>query len=167
MKKSSRHSKITGDFAEALVLYWLSKSGYECARVDHTGIDLLAFSKDRSEQMGISVKCRSRYEGTEKESVGLPADGFRKASDACTTFGCKPFYAIVVDGANSIYCFLAPISEVETLTTDGVGGRRYWQMSDKFLKRYCENPNIQWFELQHTRCFWRDAKNEPSSIADS
>jgi hypothetical protein len=26
MKKSTRHSKITGDFAEALVLYWLSKS---------------------------------------------------------------------------------------------------------------------------------------------
>jgi hypothetical protein len=26
--KSSRHQKITGDFAEMLVLYWLSKSGY-------------------------------------------------------------------------------------------------------------------------------------------
>jgi len=42
MIRSSRHSKITDDFAEALVLYWLSKSGCECATVDHTGIDLIA-----------------------------------------------------------------------------------------------------------------------------
>src|SRR5262249_20687715 len=58
-KKSSRHSKIAGDFAEALVLYWLSKYGYECARVDHTGIDLIAREPD-GPVMGISVKCRDR-----------------------------------------------------------------------------------------------------------
>lgn len=40
--KSSRHSKITGDYGEALVLYLLSKYGFECARVDHISIDLIA-----------------------------------------------------------------------------------------------------------------------------
>jgi len=40
--KSSRHSKIAGDFGEYLILYWLSKYGFECARVDYTGIDLIA-----------------------------------------------------------------------------------------------------------------------------
>src|ERR1700723_260056 len=133
MKKSSRHSKITGDFAEALVLYWLSKSRYECACVDHTGIDLLAFSKNGSERMGISVKCRSRKDGTEKDSVTLPSDGFEKASKTCKTFGCEPFYAIVVDGASFIRCFLIPMIEVEQLATNGIDGRRYWQMADKFL----------------------------------
>jgi len=49
--KSTRHSKITGDFAEALVLYWLSRSGFECARVDHTGIDLIARNPDTNEFM--------------------------------------------------------------------------------------------------------------------
>ena len=39
ISKSSWHSKITGDLGEALVLYWLSKHGFECARVDHTGND--------------------------------------------------------------------------------------------------------------------------------
>jgi hypothetical protein len=29
ISKSTRHSKITGDFAEGLVLYWLSKYGFE------------------------------------------------------------------------------------------------------------------------------------------
>src|ERR1043166_5110523 len=54
--KASRHWKITGDFAEGLILYWLSKSGYECARVDHTGIDLIAADPEGKHRMGISVK---------------------------------------------------------------------------------------------------------------
>lgn len=42
VSKSSRHSKIAGDFAEALVMYWQSKYGFECAKVDYTGIDIIA-----------------------------------------------------------------------------------------------------------------------------
>ena len=64
IEKSSRHQKITGDFGESLVLYWLSKHGYECALIDHTGIDILA-SKNR-EVIGISVKTRSRSERTDR-----------------------------------------------------------------------------------------------------
>ncbi|MEK7654536.1 MAG: hypothetical protein AAB345_04675 [Patescibacteria group bacterium] len=41
IKKASRHQKITGDFGEALVLYWLSKHGFESLKVDHTGIDIM------------------------------------------------------------------------------------------------------------------------------
>jgi Holliday junction resolvase-like predicted endonuclease len=63
LSKSSRHSKITGDFAEAPVLYWLSKYGFECAKVDHTGIDLIARNPNSNELMGISVKSRSRNTG--------------------------------------------------------------------------------------------------------
>jgi hypothetical protein len=92
MKKGSNHSKITGDFAEALVLYWLSKHGYECARFDHAGIDLIARVPKSSEVWGISVKGRSRYPGTEKESVNLPKDGFDKARSACEAFRCVPYY---------------------------------------------------------------------------
>ncbi|MCL4788727.1 MAG: hypothetical protein KJ070_18355, partial [Verrucomicrobia bacterium] len=58
INKSSRHSKIAGDFGETLGLYWLSKHGFECARVDHTGIDLIALNPHTNERMGISVKTR-------------------------------------------------------------------------------------------------------------
>lgn len=58
MKKSTRHSRITGDFAESLILYWLSKYGFECARVDHTGMDLIARNPSNNELMGISVKSK-------------------------------------------------------------------------------------------------------------
>ena len=58
--KSTRHSKIAGNFGEALLLYWLSKHGFECATLDHTGIDLIARNPHNDEVMGISVKSRTR-----------------------------------------------------------------------------------------------------------
>ena len=69
MGKSSRHAKITGNFGEALVLYWLSKRGFECANVDHTGIDIIARRPSSEEVLGISVKCRSRTLARVESSV--------------------------------------------------------------------------------------------------
>jgi hypothetical protein len=157
MEKSTRHSKIVGDFAEALVLYWLSKFGYECACVDHTGIDLIACSKDGSERMGISVKARSRYDGTEKESVNLPLDGFQKARETCKAFGCTPYYAIVVDSINGIQCFLLPLDRLEQIATGSGSKTRYWQMREKYLNDYRVDPAIRWFELQPTSSSWHSA----------
>src|SRR5215210_5831642 len=101
--KSSRHSKITGDFGEALVLYWLSKYGFECARLDHTGIDLIARNPHTQELMGISVKSRSRSAGTERTSLRIPADNFEKINLACSAFSCTPYFAIVIDGGKQLH----------------------------------------------------------------
>jgi hypothetical protein len=152
MKKSTRHSKITGDFAEALVLYWLSKSGYECARVDHTGIDLIACKEDGSERMGISVQGRSRYAGTETVSVNLHP--FEDARGACKIFGLIPFAGIVVDGGNVIRCFLLSLDRLETIATGKKGGQRYWLMSSSRLDEYRADPEIRWFELELTKSHW-------------
>ena len=85
--KSTRHSKITGDFGEAVVLYLLSRHGFECARIDHTGTDLIARRPNSTEVLGISVKSRSRQVGTENDYVSLPHEGFVKAKAACDAFG--------------------------------------------------------------------------------
>jgi Holliday junction resolvase-like predicted endonuclease len=154
MKKSSRHSKITGDFAEALVLYWLSRYGYECARIDHTGIDVIARRPDGGELMGISVKSRSRYEGTERTSVNLPPDGFTKARRACQAFDCFPYYAIVVDGDDTIRCYVLPMEHLEVLIGTGAG-MRYWQMNDRSLQQYASDPKIESFVLHTDSCSWR------------
>ena len=92
INKSTRHAKITGDFGEAFVLYWLSKYGFECALVDHTGIDIIARNPHTQEVMGISVKSRSRNEGTENDSISIPNDNFAKAEAACAAFGCVPYF---------------------------------------------------------------------------
>lgn len=106
IEKSSRHSKITGNFAEALVLYWLSKHGFECALVDHTGLDIIARHRYTGRLMGISVKSRSRNAGTEDTYISIPNENFTKLTKACEAFGCEPYFAIVVDAADLISVFI-------------------------------------------------------------
>jgi len=158
--KSTRHSKITGDFAEALVLYWLSRDGFECARVDHTGIDLIARNRHSNEYMGISVKSRSRYAGTESESVNLPPDGFVKARKACEAFGdCVPYYAIVVDGSNAIRCFLLSLGHLESLIGKG-NEMHYWRMDSRHLTAYAKDTEVMAFELAARMGRWWGQKED-------
>lgn len=157
MKKSTRHSKITGDFAEGLVLYWLSKYGYECARVDHTGIDLIAREPNGPEVMGISVKSRSRYEGTDTDSVYIPSKDFVKAEAACKAFGCVAYYAIVVDGDQKIRCFLLSLNHLQQVAKKSeVRSMWYWGMSEGHLDKYRGDREVLGFELRIERCSWRD-----------
>jgi Holliday junction resolvase-like predicted endonuclease len=106
--KSSRHSKITGDFAERLVLYWLSKYGFECAFVDHTGLDIIARNPHTGELMGISVKSRSRNAGTEGTVLRIAGEELPRMETACQAFGCQPYFAIVVDAAERISAWIVP-----------------------------------------------------------
>lgn len=160
MTKSSRHQKITGDFAELLVLYWLSKSGYECARIDHTGIDIIAAAPDGT-RMGISVQGRSRKSGTEKSHVNLHE--FEEARVACGPFGCVPYSAIVVDRAGTISCYLLSLGHLEKIA--GGNAPRTWPMSDKFLKGCHNDPKIARFEL--TGCAnWRDGSNILEAVVE-
>ena len=146
LTKSSRHSKITGDFGEAMVLYLLSRHGSECARVDHTGIDLIARRPNSKEVLGISVKSRSRQTGTENSHLALPHEGFVKAKAACDAFGCTPYLALVIDAGDRIRVFLLSLRHLQKLFP---GGRKVsaWQMSDSFLKKYYADPKIAIFEL--------------------
>jgi Holliday junction resolvase-like predicted endonuclease len=151
--KSSRHSKITGDFAESLVLYWLSKYGFECAKVDHTGIDIIANNPHTSEVMGISVKSRSRNSGTEGTNVSITADNFEKAQAACDAFGCTPYFAVVVDAADLITCFI--VSMEDLLKLHPVGKRTSsWAMSKAWLERYQSDRQIIRFEFNSKTTRW-------------
>ncbi|MGA2326503.1 MAG: hypothetical protein ABSH05_09470 [Bryobacteraceae bacterium] len=156
--KSSRHAKITGDFGERLVLYWLSKYGFECALVDHTGIDIIARNPYNAEVMGISVKSRSRREGTEQEYVTIPGGNFRKAKAACTAFRCAPYFAIVVDAGDTIRGFILSMDHLlecfPPAKTD-VG----WKMTDDYLRRYAEDPAIKTFEFKTTTARWWGSAN--------
>lgn len=146
LNKSSRHSKITGDFGEALVLYLLSRHGFECARVDHTGIDLIARRPNSREVLGISVKSRSRQVGTENTHLALPHEGFIKAQAACDAFGCVPYVALVIDAGEKLRVFLLSLCHLRKLFQ---GGRKVsaWQMSESFLRKYYSDPNIKIFEF--------------------
>ena len=153
MIKSSRHSKITGNFGEALILYWLSKSGFECALVDHTGIDIIARSPTSKEVLGISVKSRSRNLGTEGTHLAVKKSDLEKARQACVSFGCKPYYAFVVDTNDRVRCYLLSLRHLLKIYP---GGPKVlaWQMSAPRVKRYAMDPNIRHFELLSAPSHW-------------
>ncbi len=153
LEKSTRHSKITGDFAEALVLYWLSKYGFECARVDHTGIDLIARNPKTKELMGISVKSRSRNIGKESTFLTIKNDNIEKAEKACEAFMCKPYFSIVVDAADNIIVFILPLEEFLKVSPKGKA-TCIWKMTPKHIENYLANPNILAFEFTHKTVRW-------------
>ncbi len=155
ISKSSRHSKIAGDFGESLVLYWLSKFGFECASTDHTGIDLIARNRHTGEVMGISVKSRTRIRGTEEDSITIPSDSFDKATFACQAFGCVPYFAVVVDAAEVIRVFLLKMDHFLRICPVKKSGA-YWKVSKKYLDQYMNDPEIKIFELRtSTKSWWK------------
>jgi len=98
--KSSRHQKIIGRFGEWLVCNWLSRSGFEIALVDHTGLDIIAYNPAMGERLGITVKSRTREQGKEEDPVNIfhnKKGDRKKLLNACKAFGCKPRIAIYVE----------------------------------------------------------------------
>jgi hypothetical protein len=152
-KKSSRHSHITGNFAEYLVLYWLSRGAFECARVDHTGIDLVARNPLNKELMGISVKSRSRYRGTERTSLNIPTEEFSKVAAACEAFGCEPYFAIVVDGGGWLRLYLTAMSHLLEIPKPGKNNV-YWSMNKYQIERYRSDSRIKSVELNVSSLIW-------------
>ncbi len=153
LEKSSRHSKITGDFAERLVLYWLSKYGFECAYVDHTGIDIIARNPCNRELMGISVKSRSRNVGKEEECVSLPKENFEKAKEACRAFGCISYFAIVIDAGREINMFILPTKRLLEYFPIGKTATG-WYMTKKHRERYLKDPEIIIVNFKHNILNW-------------
>jgi Holliday junction resolvase-like predicted endonuclease len=149
MQKSSRHSKITGNFGEALILYWLSKRGFECANVDHTGIDLIARRPASEEVLGISVKCRSRTEARDEAGVNLLHANDNKIERACHAFGCVPYVAVVVDQGNTVRGYLTTLQHAR----DQYPGQS-WRMSPAMIKLYENDPRVEWFELASQAGDW-------------
>ena len=150
IKKSSRHSKITGDFAEHLTLYLLSKHGFECAHVDHTGMDIIARNPHTDELMGISVKSRSREEKSAGASMNIRADNFEKLSVACSAFNCQPYFAIVIDRDDKISVYILSQETLFELNPNKKDGAIvYWAMKPAAIEGYRNNPQIYRWELTH------------------
>jgi len=154
--KSTRHSKIIGDFGELKICNWLSRSGFEIARVDHTGIDIVAYNKKTGKRLGITVKSRTRCEGSECESVNLLSNREKdrmKVEEACKAFACEPWIGIYVETADFADIYLMSLSHYDN------GYRKKdkilddWKMTEKYKQLYNSDEQIKHlhikFELKH------------------
>jgi len=153
ISKSSRHSKITGEFGESVILYWLSKYGFECALVDHTGIDIIARNPHTQEIMGISVKSRSRTTGTEEDYVTIPNPHIKKIEATCAAFGCVPYLAVVVDAGDIIKGFIVSLNHLLELFPKGKSASG-WKMSMFYMNQYAMDPEIKTFEFNTRTIHW-------------
>ena len=159
INKSTRHAKITGDFGEAVILYWLSKYGFECAIVDHTGIDIIARNPHTDEVMGVSVKSRSRTEGSETEHVTIPNAHRDKVEAACAAFGCVPYFAVVVDAGDIIRGFIVPMRRLLEIFPRGKTASG-WKMRKADLDQYATDPEIMSFEFRTSTTKWWGLANK-------
>jgi hypothetical protein len=74
-----------------------------------------------------------------------------------------PYYAIVVDAGHIIRGFILPISHLLSLFPKGKLASG-WKMTEQYLKRYGEDPEIMMFEFEtKTTKWWTANKTNQSS----
>jgi hypothetical protein len=151
-KPSSRHANISGIFGESLILYWLSKHGFECARFDHTGIDILARNPDDARPMGISVKCRTRPKGKESDAFNFLSSDVKYLRKASEDFDCEPYVAIVADTADTIRVFITHLDDFLRLAPQKK--HCYWGMRQKDLEAYIANEKVIYLTIKTYGIRW-------------
>ena len=153
INKSTRHAKIIGDFGEALVCNWLSRSGFEVTIVDHTGIDVLAYNSKTRNRLGISVKSRTRVKGTEATSVNIFSyqkgkNDRQKVMDACKAFAAEPWIAIYVESSNCADLFLLSLehydNEYRSKQKKAIDD---WKMGQKYIERYKADHRVSHIQI--------------------
>ena len=159
--KSTRHQKIIGDFGEALLCNWLSRSGFEVTIIDHTGIDVLAYNSQTGKRLGISVKSRTRVKGTETTSVNIFSyqkgkNDRQKVLDACKAFAAEPWIAIYVE---SSYCADLFLLSLEHYDHEYCANQKRaiddWKMGQKYRERYEADPRVRHIRMDFSGSSWQ------------
>lgn len=146
--KGSRHSKIIGEFGEAFLCNWLSRSGFEVTTVDHTGLDLIAWHPPTKRRLGITVKSRTRDAGREAASVNILSnqrdhDDRAKLLQACEDFACEPWLAIYVETSKSADLFLTSLEHYDsTYRPKKSRAIDTWKMGGKDAQAYELDPDV-------------------------
>jgi hypothetical protein len=152
--KSSRHQKIIGNFGESLICNWLSRSGFEVAIVDHTGIDIVAYDPATQQRLGITVKSRTRTAGKEDQSVNLYDEiDYKKFLDACEFFACKPWIGVYVEGTLRSDVFLTSLQNYEKNYGRDVKIKA-WKMTSKYRERYEKDSRIKHIRIDFHTTNW-------------
>jgi Holliday junction resolvase len=158
--KSSRHRKIIGDCGENIICNWLSRSGFEVIRVDHTGIDLIAYDNQTKQRMGITVKSRTRDIGKEDNSVNLFSyqkgkNDSKKLLDACQAFACEPWIAIYVETSKFADIYLTSLMNYEEKYRTRIDKAiDDWKMTKVYKKIYINDPEVKYIRIEFQKINW-------------
>lgn len=160
IEKSSKHSKIIGNLGEHLICNWLSRSGFEVALVDHTGIDIIAYNPKNQRRLGITVKSRTRSKGTETTSVNLFRQNKRnpdkeKVEKACKAFGCEPWIGVYVETTDYADLFLTSLENFEDKYCISREKKLItWKMKQKDVEAYRKDSEIMHLHIGFSSEKW-------------
>lgn len=144
ISKSSRHSKIAGDYFELQVLYNLSKYGFECSIIDHIGIDVIAKNPNTNKLWGISVKGRTRTANRVNSTVTFKIDNVEKTENACKAFNCdEVYFAICIDEDNETIIYLLTLNHLLEKYTLSSKKQFNWNMTLKAKEIYEKDSEIK------------------------
>jgi hypothetical protein len=164
IEKSSRHQKIIGSLGEHLVCNWLSRSGFEVAVVDHTGIDLIAYDPISKQRWGITVKSRTRNL-RETESVNIfnnRKNDRKKVQAVCKAFGCEPLIAVYVETKNFADLFMTSLTNYDGKYRTGESKAiDDWKMSPRWTKAYDEDPEVMHLHMRFEAGNWFKKQQDP------
>jgi len=160
IEKSSRHQHIIGKFGEYTLCNWLSRSGFEVAIVDHTGLDLVAFNPKTKKRLGITVKSRTRNRGKETTKVNIFScregknDRIR-LTDACSAFGCEPWIAVYVETQQSADLYLTSLENYDSKYRGRAGHAiDGWGMSSKHRALYEADKEVKHIRGDFNQSGW-------------
>lgn len=160
IEKSSRHQHIIGKFGEYMLCNWLSRSGFEVAVVDHTGLDLVAFNPKNKQRLGITVKSRTRNIGKETTHVNIFSyregkNDRQRLIDACHVFGCEPWIAVYVETLQSADLYLTSLENYDNKYR-GKAGRAIdtWGMSSKHRVLYEVDKEVKHIRADFNQSDW-------------
>jgi len=146
IRKSTRHSEILGKFGEYAVCNWLSRSGFEVCVVNHTGLDIIAYSPKSKRRLGITVKSRTRTSGKESESVNVfsrKTGDRKKLNEACKSFACKPWLAIYVECGRIADMYLTSLAHYDSrYKSKKARAIDAWSMAKGSTEAYASDPSV-------------------------
>jgi hypothetical protein len=158
INKSTRHQKIIGDYGEALVCNWFSRSGFEVTIVDHTGIDVVAYNPKTRERFGVTVKSRTRDKGREVSSVNILSKNKsdrQKLNEACKAFACEPWIAIFVESTQTADLYVLSLDHYDK-HYKGTKERviDVWKMTDVHKNAYARDPDVKHIHMDYGDSKW-------------
>lgn len=160
IKKSTRHQKIIGNYGEAFVCNWFSRSGFEVTIVDHTGIDVVAYNPGNGKRLGVTIKSRTREKDKDGSSVNILSykngkSDRKKLLDACTAFACEPWIAIYVESKLVADLYLLSLDHYD-LQYKGKNERAIddWKMTDVYKSIYANDPCVKHIHMDFVNSKW-------------
>lgn len=128
---------------------WLSKYGFACNSTDHDGINFIAHNPYTQERLGLLVKSCWRKQGREQEPVEILLSEIENARRACSETDCTPYISLAIDTQDIIRIFTTSLTHLQEMFPSGEI-RSCWQMTDRYLAEYEQDPEIYSFELPTT-----------------